>query len=105
MLPVEIEAPPLDVVYQSIVYPVPTLAEMDVFTSPKHTALVTGPVGTGTVGQLQSGAVTGTSVVQPFKVDVSVTFVPEGIPLTDLAVLSTVPAGELTVPLLVNTIV
>ena len=43
--------------------------------------------------------------MQPFKVAVKVTSVPEGIFVTVLAVLSTVPAVLVTVPLLVKEIV
>ena len=73
---------------------------------PKQVELETPEVGTAITGQLQSGADTGKSVVQPFKVAVNVTPVPEVIPVTVLASLSTVPAPavKLTSPLLTKTI-
>ena len=52
------------------------------------------------IGQEQFGAVIIKVLVQLFNVDVSVTFVPAAIPLTVLLILFTVPALELTVPLL-----
>jgi hypothetical protein len=61
-------------------------------------------MGAFTVGQLQLGEVTSTILVQPFKVDVSVTFVPKGMPDTVFDTLSTVPVVEVTVPLLLNDI-
>ncbi len=96
--------PPDAAAYQSMVSPSPTLAEMDVLASPEQVVFPTPPVGTATVGQLQSGAVTGSSEVHPFKVAVIVTFVPAVIPEMVFAELSTVPAVDVTVPLLTNTI-
>ena len=91
--------------YQSIVSPADTLADIDVLAEPKQVQLETPDVGTPIAGQLQSGAVTPKSVVQPFNVAVNVTFVPAVIPVTVFAVLSTTPDVDVTVPLLTNTIV
>jgi hypothetical protein len=96
--------PPVDAAYQSIVSPADTLADIDVLDEPKQVALETPDVGATIAGQLQSGAVTPKSVVQPFNVAVNVTFVPAVIPVTVLAVLSTTPEVEVTVPLLTKTI-
>ncbi len=97
--------PPDASAYQSMVSPAPTLADMEVFAEPKQVALETPDVGTPITGQLQTGAVTANSVVQPFKVAVIVTVVPALIPEMVLAELFTVPSVEVTVPLLANTIV
>ena len=51
-------------------------------------------------GQVQDGAVTLRVVVQPLRLEDSVTFVPDGIPLMVLVVLFTMPEELLTVPLL-----
>ena len=51
-------------------------------------------------GQVQDGAVTLRVVVQPLRLEDSVTFVPDGIPLIVLVVLFTMPEELLTVPLL-----
>ena len=51
-------------------------------------------------GQVQDGAVTLRVVVQPLRLEDSVTFVPDGIPLMVLVVLFTTPVVLLTVPLL-----
>ena len=51
-------------------------------------------------GQVQDGAVTMKVVVQPLRLEDSVTFVPDGIPLMVLVVLFTTPVVLLTVPLL-----
>ena len=52
--------------------------------------------------QAQFGAVIDKLFMQPFKVEVKVTFVPDEMPDTVLAILSTVPVMLLTVPELVN---
>ena len=90
--------------YQSIVSPAGTLADIAVLAEPKQVALETPDVGTPIAGQLQFGAVTPKSVVQPLKVACKVTFVPLVIPVTVFAVLSTLPAVDVTVPLLTKTI-
>ena len=61
-------------------------------------------VGGLTVGHEQFGEVTDCVVVQPFKVDVKITFVPAAMPVTVPAILSTVPDVLVTVPLLVKEI-
>ena len=90
---------------QSMVSPDNTLAEMAVLAAPKQVSFGTPAVGTAIIGQLQSGALTAKSVVQLFNVAVKVTLVPAVIPLTVLAVLSTVPAVLVTAALLAKTIV
>ena len=63
-------------------------------------------MGGVTLGQLQSGAVTSSITMQLLEeVAVSITSVPDVIPLTVLAVLSTVPSVLTTVPSLVNVMV
>ena len=57
-------------------------------------------VGAVMEGQVQDGAVTLRVVVQPLRLEDSVTFVPDGIPLIVLVVLFTMPEELLTVPLL-----
>ena len=57
-------------------------------------------VGAVMEGQVQDGAVTLRVVVQPLRLEDSVTFVPDGIPLMVLVVLFTMPEELLTVPLL-----
>ena len=59
-------------------------------------------VGVVMDGQVQDGAVTMKVVVQPLRLEDSVTFVPDGIPLMVLDVLFTEPVVLLTVPLLAN---
>ena len=54
---------------------------------------------------MQDGAVTLRVVVQPLRLEDSVTFVPDGIPLMVLDVLFTEPVVLLTVPLLANEMV
>ena len=51
-------------------------------------------------GQVQDGAETLRVAVQPLRLEDSVTFVPDGIPLIVLVVLFTMPEELLTVPLL-----
>ena len=97
--------PPDASAYQSMVSPLLTVADMDVLVSPKQISPFPPLVGAFTVGQLQLGAETANSVVQPFKEAVIVTFVPVLIPEMVLAVLFTVPSVEVTVPLLANIIV
>ena len=57
-------------------------------------------VGVVMDGQVQDGAVTMKVVVQPLRLEVSVTLMPDGIPLIVLVVLFTLPEVLLTVPLL-----
>ena len=62
-------------------------------------------VGAVMEGQVQDGAVTLRVVVQPLRLEDSVTFVPDGIPLMVLVVLFMEPVVLLTVPLLANEMV
>ena len=57
-------------------------------------------IGAERDGQVQDGAVILRVVVQPLRLEDSVTFVPDGIPLIVLVVLFTMPEELLTVPLL-----
>ncbi len=57
-------------------------------------------IGAEREGQVQDGAVTMRVVVQLLRLEVSVTLMPDGIPLIVLVELFTVPAELLTVPLL-----
>ena len=57
-------------------------------------------IGAEREGQVQDGAVTLRVVVQLLRLEVSVTLMPDGIPLIVLVELFTVPAELLTVPLL-----
>ena len=57
-------------------------------------------VGAVMEGHVQDGAETLRVVVQPLRLEDSVTFVPDGIPLMVLDVLFTEPVVLLTVPLL-----
>ena len=57
-------------------------------------------IGAERDGQVQDGAVTMRVVVQLLRLEVSVTLMPDGIPLIVLVELFTVPAELLTVPLL-----
>ena len=57
-------------------------------------------IGAERDGQVQDGAVTMKVVVQPLRLEVSVTLMPDGIPLIVLVVLFTLPEVLLTVPLL-----
>ena len=57
-------------------------------------------IGAEREGQVQDGAVTLRVVVQLLRLEVSVTLMPDGIPLIVLVVLFTLPEVLLTVPLL-----
>ena len=88
--------------YQFADSPAPTVTVNTGIVVPAQMVLSPPLTGGFIFGQAQFGAVTGTSIVQEPNVAVKVTFVPEAIPETVLAVLSTVPAVLVTVPELVK---